>query len=59
MSKVFMEIELGNEAMQTGYDIATAMQKVSFILEETHIREGLKVAIFDENGNNVGFVKVA
>lgn len=58
MAKVIMEIELGNDAMQTGEDIATAMQKVSFIIEEARIEEGLKTHIFDGNGNNVGFLKI-
>jgi hypothetical protein len=61
MAKVTLEIELGNDAMQTGEDIATALQKVSFIVEEftqEHIQNGVKVSIFDQNGNNVGALRI-
>lgn len=58
MAKVTVEIKIGNEAMLTGYDIATALQKVSFIAEEARIEVGLKISIFDENGNNVGSLQI-
>lgn len=57
MAKVTVEIEVGNDAMQTSEDVATALQKVSFILEENELRDNMRIDIFDENGNNVGALR--
>lgn len=57
MAKVTVEIEIGNDAMQTSEDVATALQKVSFIVEEIEFRDNMKISIFDQNGNNVGALR--
>jgi hypothetical protein len=53
-----LTIELGNEAMQTGTDLARALREVAVRLERRPERftEGLEDAgrIQDENGNTVG-----
>lgn len=58
MAKVLMEIDLGNDAMQTGEDIANALRKVSLIIEKAPIEEGFVTIIRDENGNNVGILRI-
>lgn len=50
MTKFVLKIELGNEAMQDGTDVAGALRKIAEKLETG--REG--GTILDENGNPVG-----
>lgn len=46
-----LNIKMGNEAMQTGEDIAAALHAVAYHVEQHDDSTG---SIFDENGNNVG-----
>lgn len=58
--KFKMEITLGNEAMQTGLDVATALQKVGSHIREYNEKDlpGAEGNIRDINGNTVGKWKV-
>lgn len=56
-----VEIEIGNEAMSSGMDVADALRKVAYKVEdevgETDVREGFAGAdmpVVDEDGNTVG-----
>ena len=53
---VKIEIRLGNEAMQSGADVAAALRALADRLE----RDGLQClqTIKDENGNRVGEVSI-
>jgi hypothetical protein len=46
-----LELELGNEAMQSPEDIADALRRVAQMIENSHGAEG---SIMDNNGNTVG-----
>lgn len=57
--EVFLRIELGNDAMQTSADVATALRKVADRLEEKGYLEDEEVSsltrgIMDLNGRTVG-----
>lgn len=52
--KFTLEIELGNEAMQSNHDIADALETVCCQLIQTH-QEG---TVRDANGNRVGVWKI-
>ena len=45
-----LSIRLGNEAMQTPEDVATALEKIAEDLRNGRTGN----TMFDENGNNVG-----
>lgn len=51
-----MNIQFGNEAMQTSQDIAKALRKVADRVEREEITGGTIIGskVFDENGNSVG-----
>ncbi|HET6329215.1 MAG TPA: hypothetical protein VFF76_00370 [Holophagaceae bacterium] len=54
MERFKLSITLGNDAMQTSDDIATALERVA-----EHMRNGSDGgAIHDENGNAVGHFEV-
>ena len=46
-------IQLGNDAMQTGEDIASALRKVADHIDAPQVITGT-MAIYDANGNRVG-----
>lgn len=46
-----LEIELGNDAMQSGPDVATALREVAAKIENDLEARGM---IRDRNGNSVG-----
>ena len=53
--KFTLEIELGNEAMQTGDDVALALRRLSVKLVDARIDVGAdRGTIRDANGNAVG-----
>ncbi len=55
--KFTLEVELGgNEAMQTGVDVAKAVEDVSLWLidDGNNLEVGTSGAIYDTNGNRVG-----
>jgi hypothetical protein len=52
MSKFILEIDLGNEAMQTREDIAWALERASMMVR--HGNYPLGATIRDDNGNVVG-----
>lgn len=57
MDKFTLTIELGNEAMQTGADIATALREVADKMDSAyghHAIEADNGRIRDLNGNTVG-----
>ena len=54
-----LTIKLGNEAMQTGPDIAEALQGVASSVDAFGIEPGDGGAIVDINGNRVGEWKVS
>jgi hypothetical protein len=57
--KFTLQIKLGNEAMQTGYDIAQALTEVAEKLRgEDDARMDWSGNIRDINGNTVGSWKV-
>ena len=51
-----LEIEMGNEAMQTYADIAFAVRRVfpDFANRSEEVEEGENGNLYDENGNKVG-----
>jgi hypothetical protein len=51
-----LEIELGNDAMTTGYNVAAALRRVSGQVAELVKKDlpGAEGAIRDVNGNTVG-----
>jgi hypothetical protein len=49
--KFSLEIELGNDSMQSGPDVAAALRKVADRIENDLEARGI---IRDENGNTVG-----
>lgn len=58
-NEVFLRIELGNDAMQSSADVATALRKVAERLEEKGYLEDEEVSsltrgIMDHNGRTVG-----
>lgn len=58
-NEVFLRIELGNDAMQSSTDVATALRKVAERLEEKGYLEDEEVSsltrgIMDLNGRTVG-----
>lgn len=61
MAQFTLKINLGNEAMQTGYDIAYAVRDVAFRLQDYGNLESMKSCkgtIQDINGNAVGLWSV-
>jgi hypothetical protein len=59
LGKFVLEIELGNDAMQTGSDIASAIRRVADHVEEMGTAVvAFKETIRDLNGNSVGYFKV-
>jgi hypothetical protein len=61
MPQFTLKINLGNEAMQTGYDIAYAVRDVAFRLQDYGNLESMKSCkglIRDINGNTVGLWRV-
>lgn len=51
MAKRFtLDIRMGNEAMQTGEDVADLLREAAFYIEQHDSGRGL----FDVNGNRVG-----
>lgn len=57
MKKFKLEIELGNETMKEGMDVARALREAASILDhyvEGGMKPGLAFSIRDENGNTVG-----
>lgn len=50
-----LEIQLGNDAMQTNEDVAEALRSIAEKLEFEEKESG---AIMDENGNSVGRFEV-
>jgi hypothetical protein len=57
MPQFTLKINLGNEAMQTGYDIAYAVRDVAFRLQDYGNIENIRTCkgtISDINGNTVG-----
>lgn len=53
--KFKLEIELGNDAMQSGRDVADALNNVAFQLQDVTMRlEEMGGMVVDENGNTVG-----
>ena len=58
--KFVVEIELGNDAMQTGRDVADVLAKIATSMEanEGVLRDSDASRIMDANGNTVGFTRV-
>jgi hypothetical protein len=60
--KVRIEIELGNDAMRTGYDVSWALEWLARTLDdrvgddELAVRDGCP--IHDPNGDTVGYLEV-
>jgi hypothetical protein len=54
--KITIEIELGNEAMQTFDDVATAVQDCANSLSDSTgiLCDGEAAKLWDSNGNTVG-----
>ncbi len=49
-----LTIELGNDAMQTGYDVAEALRVVANKIQDHDASEDYGNRIGDMNGNKVG-----
>lgn len=51
-----LSIRLGNEAMQTGADVAEQLHRAAGILGEYYeaLTPGLNSSVYDQNGNRVG-----
>ncbi len=58
MNKFTLTIKLGNEAMQTGDDVAWLLRKVIRDLEGNPLTEADSQRYVDLNGNSVGEWKV-
>jgi len=54
MSTFTLKITLGNEAMQTGSDIARALRDIADDIEDQDQMSGTGGNIMDDNGNSVG-----
>lgn len=54
MKKFVLEIEMGNDAMQTTKDIVFALGRVAARLKDVNIRAIDELKILDINGNTVG-----
>lgn len=52
--KLKLEIELGNDSMKTGSDLAAALVKVADRLAGSRLNNNPGQKILDENGNSVG-----
>ena len=53
--KIIIEIELGNDAMQSGNDVAVAVMETCTLSRiYTPLYDKDRGAVFDENGNRVG-----
>jgi hypothetical protein len=54
--KFTLEIEMGNEAMQSYADIAYSVQRIfaDFRLRQGDVEDGETGRIYDANGNRVG-----
>jgi hypothetical protein len=60
MAKFVLEIETGNDAMQTGADIAGALTKLAGKINPDFKTDGetLPRPILDDNGNRVGYYQI-
>jgi len=59
MPQFVLKITLGNEAMQTGRDVSSALKKVSTLIEEDRVlNSGENWTVHDMNGNIVGCWRV-
>lgn len=62
MPKFTLTINLGNDAMQTGYDVMQQLRDVAYIMQDhgdvTPIKRITKCPIKDRNGNVVGHYEV-
>ena len=54
MSQFILKITLGNEAVQTGYDIAMILKALSKKIDTIHDMKGEYGKLMDLNGNSVG-----
>lgn len=54
MSEFTLRIKLGNEAMQSGYDIAIALQDIADDIKDFEYTKNISGTIMDLNGNSVG-----
>jgi len=54
MPQFILKINLGNDMMQTGYDISSALQKVAITIEDYTNISDMRGRISDKNGNTVG-----
>ena len=55
MSQFVLKIKLGNDAMQTGNDIAETLRYIADTIEDSiNLSNYHEVKIFDINGNTVG-----
>jgi len=54
MSTFTLKITLGNEAMQTGSDIARALRDIADDIADQDQMSGTGGNIMDDNGNSVG-----
>jgi hypothetical protein len=58
--KFTLEIDLGNDAMQTGSDVAAALRRLAVKLSDSLFDEGADHGrIMDLNGNKVGTWEVS
>ena len=58
MTKFVLEIETGNDAMNTDFDIAAALEDAAERISYDGIHYKPRKRIFDRNGNVVGFYEV-
>jgi hypothetical protein len=58
MTTFSLKIELGNDAMQTGYDVGTALRDCAKRLDFDGLTVGTWGPIRDVNGNEVGGFEV-
>ena len=54
-----VEIELGNEAMESGMDVARALRQIAWRLENEPDALRVETPIMDDNGNRVGYWIIA
>ena len=61
MTKFLLEIETGNDAMQTGEDISEVLIRVAKGINPDFVTDGAtgKRKILDLNGNTVGFYQIS
>lgn len=49
-----VEVRLGNDAMQSGADVADALRDLASVIEDDGDASGVYQRMFDVNGNRVG-----